>query len=249
PGFWLTADGYVKAWGDDTYWGVSTAVTSSADALIFQCIQYPHLSADGDTYKGTFYLINRETGDYLTVILTYTIGEVTNYEEVGGESIYVPLSEDDNYVDFDMDEVLDALGVDIDELADSYCLCAKSGNTSTAMLDAGLYFDADGLCVGSNEDYSATFWFESRTDGWKLFTTGIDLEEGETITTTFYIQIDGMRWTVDITFMNTKDYETGVNTVAADKAGSSAIYDLSGRQVSKAQKGIYVTDGKKYIVK
>ncbi|MCD8304298.1 MAG: DUF4859 domain-containing protein [Prevotellaceae bacterium] len=248
PGFWLTADGYVKTWSDGTYWGISTAVISSADELIFNCIQYPGLVEDGDTYKGTFYLINRETGQYVTVYLTYQIGEVINYEEVGDTTIIAPVSEDEAYVDFDLEGIAEALGVDLDELVQSDCLYAKSGNTASATLDAGLYFDADGLSVGSGDNYVAQIWFDADIEGYKLYTWGVDLAEKQTVTAVFYVQIGTSRYTVTITFMNADDY-AGVSAVAADRASSSAVYDLSGRQVSKAQKGIYVTGGKKYINK
>lgn len=41
--------------------------------------------------------------------------------------------------------------------------------------------------------------------------------------------------------------ETAVNNVAAEIKKSGAIFDLSGRRVSKAQKGIYIINGKKVV--
>ena len=43
------------------------------------------------------------------------------------------------------------------------------------------------------------------------------------------------------------DTETGIEGVGAAKAGKSAIYDLSGRRVQSAQKGIYIINGKKIV--
>ncbi|MCH5182019.1 MAG: hypothetical protein J1F06_05240, partial [Prevotellaceae bacterium] len=41
----------------------------------------------------------------------------------------------------------------------------------------------------------------------------------------------------------------GIGTIEAGVAGAGKIYDLSGRRVEKAQKGLYIVDGKKVLVK
>ncbi len=42
---------------------------------------------------------------------------------------------------------------------------------------------------------------------------------------------------------------TGINSVKLDTPSDSKIYDLMGRQISNPTKGIYISNGKKYIVK
>lgn len=43
---------------------------------------------------------------------------------------------------------------------------------------------------------------------------------------------------------------TGISTIAtAEQTGNASIYDLSGRKVAKTAKGIYIQNGKKFIVK
>ena len=42
---------------------------------------------------------------------------------------------------------------------------------------------------------------------------------------------------------------TGINAVEAGIANGAAIYNLNGQRVSKAQKGLYIIDGKKVVVK
>ena len=44
-----------------------------------------------------------------------------------------------------------------------------------------------------------------------------------------------------------KPIVTGIDAIFAE--GNNDIYDLSGRKVSKAQKGIYIVNGKKIAVK
>jgi hypothetical protein len=45
-----------------------------------------------------------------------------------------------------------------------------------------------------------------------------------------------------------KDGATGIKDIQLEQK-TNAIYDLMGRKVSKMDKGIYIVNGKKYIVK
>ena len=40
---------------------------------------------------------------------------------------------------------------------------------------------------------------------------------------------------------------TGISNVSASQMGNGKTYDMSGRQVQQAQKGLYIIDGKKVI--
>ena len=43
---------------------------------------------------------------------------------------------------------------------------------------------------------------------------------------------------------------TAINNIAADKVADTAVYDLSGRRVNgKLNKGLYIMNGKKVVVK
>jgi hypothetical protein len=52
---------------------------------------------------------------------------------------------------------------------------------------------------------------------------------------------------VDLTLADKSETPTGIQTVNAEKA--NAIYNLNGQQVVKAQKGLYIVNGKKIVVK
>ena len=41
----------------------------------------------------------------------------------------------------------------------------------------------------------------------------------------------------------------GVSVLKNDVKADGAIYDLSGRRVAKAAKGLYIKDGKKFVIK
>ena len=49
--------------------------------------------------------------------------------------------------------------------------------------------------------------------------------------------------------MNFGNAVTGINTIAASASAKAPIFDLSGRRVVKATKGLYIQNGKKFIVK
>lgn len=49
--------------------------------------------------------------------------------------------------------------------------------------------------------------------------------------------------------MNFGNAVTGINTIAAPASAKAPIFDLSGRRVVKAIKGLYIQNGKKFIVK
>lgn len=49
--------------------------------------------------------------------------------------------------------------------------------------------------------------------------------------------------------MNFGNAVTGINTIAAPASSKAPIFDLSGRRVVKATKGLYIQNGKKFIVK
>ena len=43
--------------------------------------------------------------------------------------------------------------------------------------------------------------------------------------------------------------QSGITDVKVTKNGNGAIYDLSGRKVTAPAKGLYIKDGKKFIMK
>ena len=51
--------------------------------------------------------------------------------------------------------------------------------------------------------------------------------------------------TVTVTFKNA----TGINGVKADALKDAQIYNLQGVRVDKAQKGLYIVNGKKVVIK
>ena len=56
---------------------------------------------------------------------------------------------------------------------------------------------------------------------------------------------------MNLTLVTPEDYEVinGVATVKTDLNRKGTIYDLFGRKVTKARKGLYIKDGKKFFIK
>ena len=53
--------------------------------------------------------------------------------------------------------------------------------------------------------------------------------------------------TITVTYYNTE--EVGISTITASTQADAAVYDLSGRRVSRTQKGIYIVGNKKIAIK
>ena len=129
---------------------------------------------------------------------------------------------------------------------------------------------------GESEDTEYTIEF-SAADGFNIDATGrfneaggivisLDQAEGDVVTfnvedmedllagdatvnTRIAIAKDGKHYVYYVTLLGaTAEDPTGVKTVVAKKA-DGVIYDLSGRRVQNPVKGLYIKDGKKFILK
>ncbi len=252
PGFWMTADGYTSTWGSAP-WGMSIAVESSSEELIFNCIQMPGLTEDGDVYTGTFYLVNLEEAKMITVILVYTIGDVVSYESAGSMDVVLPLpTEAGDEIDFafsdELEEICEDLEIEMGYFADLVTIRGTVGYTTANSVSTGVYYDTNGYAVEPPGDFFFCF------DGYNLLIgANENLDIDNPISTQAVLQCEStqLSYTLNLTFVNEDDYDdyVAVKSVLADDAQGGAIYDLSGRQVAKAVKGVYIQNGKKMLVK
>lgn len=77
---------------------------------------------------------------------------------------------------------------------------------------------------------------------------GIEIEKGKTIETKIALENDFWLYLYNVTFMDNDEY-TDINGVESNSTVNNAIYDLTGRKVEKASKGIYIIGNKKVLVK
>ena len=251
PGFWLDQEGHKADWGSAP-WGI-TGLNSTADNFIIQCIQMDGYGVVGDVYTGQFFLVNEENQKMLTINLTYQIVEtIVQAEIVGEEWINLPVSMDDASVDYDFAKVATALGFESAEamiLEGYYLKGLKADGTYTDGVDAvgsGILFNASGAAdeygnIGvtvsddckqfltySNEDIAAPFKAEA----------------------TICFEIDAKRYVIHLTLLDPESYEAaqGIAGISADKKDGK-IYNLQGQEVVAPAKGIYIMNGKKFLVK
>lgn len=253
PGFWLNKESRRSAWGDaNLLWGISGGYVSDSENYVINCIQLPGATATGDVYTGQFFLVNEETGKMITINLTYQIVEtLVELEVVGDEYINLPVSIDDIEIEYDLTKVATALGLESVNalLFDGYYLKGlKADGTYTSGVDAvgggvtlgtngaadeygsiGIYFSEDGtkICTYSNEDITAPF-----------------KAEGE-----IAFQVDNKIYKIHVTLYDTESYATGIESIVLDSNKSGKIYNLQGQEVVNPAKGIYIKNGKKFIVK
>lgn len=248
PGFWLNEEGRQAAWGSAP-WGI-TGLNSTSENFVIQCIQMEGFGVAGDSYTGEFYLVNEETGKMITIKLTYQIvDELVDSEIVGEEWINLPVSMNDNLVDFDFAKVATALGLEsVEALFDGYYAKGmKADGTYSDGVDIvnnGLSFNAS----GAFEEYAAIGVLV--TEDYKQFLTysNDDIEGTFKLEITMCFEIDSKSYVIHITLLDETSYAEGIESINADnKVGK--IYNLQGQEVAAPAKGIYIMNGKKVVIK
>ena len=248
PGFWLNEEGRQAPWGSAP-WGI-TGLNSTSENFVIQCIQMQGFGVAGDVYTGEFYLVNEETGKMITIKLTYQIvDEIVDSEIVGEEWINLPVSMNDNLVDFDFAKVATALGLEsVEALFDGYYAKGmKADGTYSDGVDIvnnGLSFNAS----GAFEEYSAIGLLV--TEDYKQFLTysNNDIEGTFKLEVTMCFEIDSKSYVIHITLLDETSYAEGIESINADnKVGK--IYNLQGQEVAAPAKGIYIMNGKKVVIK
>ena len=75
---------------------------------------------------------------------------------------------------------------------------------------------------------------------------------GKTLDTKICFESEtGWLYVYNIHFVDPAAYEdyTAISDVKVERKADKTLYDLTGRKVSKAGKGIYIMNGKKFLVK
>lgn len=171
--------------------------------------------------------------------------------------------DEDKYVDFDVEVARDGDDVYIKGLyfyQNADAINPISNVVKGKMVDGEVFFpqhqyigiDGRGadiyvVAMGTSED---GYYFEAR-DSWSLIYDAENdtYDGGESIVRfnpiAFYKTGVYAYESIDEIFLSPKDSE-GINTVLAPETNSS-IYDLSGRKMKTAEKGIFIVSGKKMV--
>ncbi|MCD8235298.1 MAG: DUF4859 domain-containing protein [Prevotellaceae bacterium] len=265
PGFWMSADGkYSFGWNSACAFGFTYMPSTG----IVTWYQYPGTRTVGERYETQFFLVNEATGKMITYNATVSyVDKLIDSEVVGEEDILVSVSDEDiTTLDVDFTKAMEALGIEDESLLESAEWKAKVEDefTSEAFDDAngGFAFDAEGNWLNSEDDEAIeniSFYAGFVSDGAKYVLNAYSmsaLEDGEMRTTRLAVDYNEHRYIFNLKLVNETTY-VGIDRVnAAAGANAGNVYDLSGRvvrtnvkSVNGLAKGVYILNGKKYIVK
>lgn len=246
PGFWLAKDGTVHKWdGENSPVGICYANGE------FSFFQLPGVNNIGDVFKTTLYLVNEENNKMITVNFTLNFVETLEQkEEVGSENIVIPVAETEQATAIDLTKAAEALGTTVADLLDS-------NNYYLRGMAAGAYGEGknceNGLSFASNGEYDGTgnLWFYLAADGDKVtLNSGSNdpVADDFNVKAQFCFEKDNKQYVFYATLASPAWIASGIESVKT--AGNAAtIYDLQGRKVVKAQRGLYIQNGRKFIVK
>ena len=120
--------------------------------------------------------------------------------------------------------------------------------STTQQAFTGVFMDENGYLV---DDSKLLFAVEegSTVDATDFVVSNFgDSFEGKSINTKLYFTYNGWNYLFNTKFVPASEY-SGVTTVEQTKHDDGAVYDLQGRRVQQVAKGLYIMNGKKYIVK
>ena len=117
----------------------------------------------------------------------------------------------------------------------------------------GVYINNIGSYIEEEDGIVLTFpeeYIEGNTVTLNVFNLTGKVESGEPINTIICFVKDGWFYTMYLTLITPEEYEAalGVTEIKAQPK-KGIIYDLTGRKVTKATKGLYIKDGKKFFIK
>ena len=202
--------------------------------------------------------------------LSFEEGVVTDNERVlESAPIKMPLpanGEDEAQATIDLTEALGILDADFSVFADGKNVKIKSVMIEKdeesgedfeveyfkdVDLYAGAQIDARGYATDEFNNAIILQLNDDSADGKLLLDItngGVTLEEGKSIETQFVFEKNFWRYLFNVSFIDAEAY-AGVSEVKTTNAKSNVMYDLMGRQLNKAAKGLYIMDGKKILVK
>ena len=252
PGFWMDGEGRNVGWNQTP---TRVGITVASPEGKFSLMQHPGVVL-GDVFRFPIFLVNEENGKMVTFNFTYSIVEsVVEIEEVGSEDIVLPVSADDDGASatIDLSGILKAFDITLDALANGQFLhgiTADGTYGSGVSLYDGLAFNDKGVCV--TEDPFMFFDAELNEDGKSITVTTCataDVADDYSAIGTVCFLIEGKRYVLNVKFVSEAIYTGITEHHSVPHTSLSAIYDLQGRKVVKTQRGLYIQNGRKYMVK
>lgn len=221
----------------------------------------------GTTYTGSLFFVNTENKKYYTINYTIEpVDEAKNTKYVGEEEIILPIGKATiSRTEFDTGKAMEALGItDVQQLREAEWQASRSdkstflyANTGYDEAKGGFPFNVKG-CLEEEEENIA-FHVGYAQEGEKHYLTSASasaLEDGQEYTTRLALDYGENRYIFHVRLMNEKTYTALHGIKAEHNTEDETIYDLSGRIVGRGkasagglEKGVYIRNGKKFVVK
>ena len=130
----------------------------------------------------------------------------------------------------------------------------EEGYTEGLQATTGVFLDENGLYTEEENGIILTLDEDNTVGNKAVFNVaniGVEWAADKTADTKILFEEEGWCYLYNITFVSEEAYSQylGVSSMSVDKKNSGVIYDLTGRKVAKAGKGLYIMDGKKFISK
>ncbi|MBQ8064826.1 MAG: hypothetical protein IJ200_04120 [Prevotella sp.] len=126
--------------------------------------------------------------------------------------------------------------------SESYKLEANPATDGEYMITLNLEANAAfKINTGQGEE---TIWYPAGTDNDYV----VENEGNYTV----YFRPDGQgdsSWHYGVIYVQYNGESTGINGIAAEKLNGAVIYNLNGQRVQNAQKGLYIVNGRKVVIK
>ena len=252
PGFWMDAEGRNVGWNKTP---TRVGITVASPEGKFSLMQHPGVAL-GDVFHFPIFLVNEENGKMVTFNFTYSVVEsVTEVEEVGTEDIVLPVSEEGAVMTIDLAKAAEALGTTVDALMEGKFLHGVTADgTYSAGVSAydGLSFTDKGVVTSVEADVFMYFGVEANEDGktGTLTTYAVSaVADDFSAMGLMCFLVNDKRYVYNVKFQSEKAITDGINASTRQLVNSSTIYDLQGRKIQKASRGLYIQNGRKYIVK
>ena len=251
-GFWMSAE-------DENHYAYAASYSDTGAFAMWyyestiHWFNVPGLRQPGDYSTATFYIFNLWDGKALK--LNTTIKFVSEGQDI------VPNGEEDVVLQGRDPETNDFYELELDLSA-----CATSLNcTVDELLEGGVWLTRDSEGIISSSNYDNIYGFSYNNEGLSIadmdnavFSCGFsedntmrayiydDANLENVYRTVIYVKYNNSYYAFNITI---GEDSTGIKSVGVDTSTNGRIYDLSGREVAHPAKGIYIKNGKKYIVK
>lgn len=248
---WFDGDGVATTWGETTKVCVKffQAIPNGA----FEICDMNGADVVGETYTVRWQLVSGEKAVRYTINVTFVEAEQPEPEVIQTINVPVTMKPATAYegitATFDAAAVAEALGLESLANAKAYIVNVTDG--SFVMNGTDGWRDANGdaatwgsgagmVCVKINDPASGVIDYLGAIDE--------TYAEGATYTAKWGFVNEATNKAVVLNINITFTTATGIDAInAAVSAGK--VYNLSGQQVQKAQKGIYIIGGKKMVVK